>query len=140
MGVVVLASLAAGIGMANHAGTGGLLSGTLTALFAWFVWSFITYLIGTRLFPEDKTEADLGQLLRTIGFASAPGLIRIFAIIPGSTRIVFLVSGIWVLVAMIIAVRQALDYESTLRAVGVCFAGWIAQGIIYGIVFAAIKG
>ncbi len=140
MAVVVLASVAAGIGASGVGGSGGLISGTLTALFAWFVWSFITYLIGTRLFPEAQTEADLGQLLRTIGFSSAPGLIRVLGIIPGLTGIVFLVSGLWVLVAMIIAVRQALDYESTLRAIGVCFAGWIVQAIIYGVVFAAIKG
>lgn len=140
MGTVVLASFAAGIGAVGSAGIGGLLSGTLTALFAWFAWSYVTYLIGTKLMPEEKTEADLGELLRAIGFSSAPGLIRVLGIIPGLTEIVFLLSGIWMLIAMIIAVRQALDYESTARAIGVCLIGWIVQGIIYGIIIVIFQG
>ena len=140
MGTVVLASFAAGIGAVGSAGIGGLLSGTLTALFAWFAWSYVTYLIGTKLMPEEKTEADLGELLRAIGFSSAPGLIRVFGIIPGLTEIVFLLSGIWMLIAMVIAVRQALDYESTARAIGVCLIGWIVQGIIYGIIIVIFQG
>ena len=80
--------------------------------------------------PEPQTRADHGELLRTIGFASAPGLIRILGIIPGIRELVFLIAGIWMLVAMVIAVRQALDYTSTLRAVGVCLIGWLIQGLI----------
>ena len=140
MGTVILASFAAGIGAVGSIGIAGLLTGTLTALFAWFAWSYVTYLIGTKLMPEEKTEADLGELLRAIGFSSAPGLIRVLGIIPGLTEIVFLLSGIWMLIAMIIAVRQALDYESTARAIGVCLIGWIVQGIIYGIIIVIFQG
>ncbi|MFO8048990.1 MAG: hypothetical protein R6U29_08155 [Desulfosudaceae bacterium] len=75
------------------------------------------------MLPEPQTESSPGELLRTIGFSSAPGLIRVLAIIPGLATIVFLISGVWMLVAMIIAVRQALDYQSTPRAVGVCVIG-----------------
>ena len=138
MGIVVLASIAAGIGAIGKAGLGGILTGTLSALFGWFVWSYITYIIGTKFLPEEQTEADLGELLRTIGFSSSPGLIRILGIIPGLTEIIFLVAGIWMLIAMVIAVRQALDYQSTSRAIGVCIIGWIAQLIIFGIFFAII--
>jgi len=136
MGIVILASIAAGMGTIGKAGLGGILIGTLSALFGWFVWSYITYIIGTKFMPEEQTEADLGELLRTIGFSSSPGLFRILGIIPGLTEIVFLVAGIWMLIAMVIAVRQALDYQSTYRAIGVCIIGWIAQGIIFGIFFA----
>ena len=76
------------------------------------------------------TRADVGELLRTIGFSSSPGLVRVLGLIPGITGIVFLISGIWMLIAMIIAVRQALDYRSTLRAVGVCVIGWIVQAVV----------
>ena len=69
-------------------------------------------------------------MLRTIGFSSAPGLIRILGIIPGLTALVFSVAGIWMLVAMVIAVRQALDYESTWRAIAVCGVGWLIQALI----------
>ncbi len=132
--VVILAAVAAGIGSMSQGGIGGILVLTLAALVSWYVWAFLTYLIGTRLLPEPATRADLGELLRTIGFSSSPGLIRLLGIIPGLTEIVFYVAGVWMLVAMVIAVRQALDYTSTVRAVGVCVIGWIIQAILLGIV------
>jgi len=138
MAVVVLASLAAGIGSMQQIGVGigGLLMGTLTALLGWAAWAAIIYLVGTRLLPEPQTKADYGELLRTIGFASAPGLIRILGVVPGLMGIVFLAAGIWMLVATVIAVRQALDYHSTARAVGVCLIGWLAQLLIMALIFA----
>ncbi len=120
MGVVVLASVAAGVGSGGLGGLSGFFIGTVGSLIGWFIWAGLTYLIGTKLLPEPETRADLGELLRTIGFSSSPGLVRVLGLIPGITGIVFLISGIWMLIAMIIAVRQALDYRSTLRAVGVC--------------------
>ncbi len=128
--VVVLSSIAAGVGTITTAGISGIVFGTIAALAGWIVWAFLTYFIGTRLLPEPQTKADYGELLRTIGFASSPGLIRVLGVIPFLQSIVFIIAGIWMLVAMIIAVRQALDYNSTLRAVGVCVIGWIVQGII----------
>ncbi|MDA2919017.1 YIP1 family protein [Desulfobacterota bacterium AH_259_B03_O07] len=128
--VVVLSSIAAGVGTVTTAGISGIVFGTIAALAGWIVWAFLTYFIGTRLLPEPQTKADYGELLRTIGFASSPGLIRVLGVIPFLQSIVFIIAGIWMLVAMIIAVRQALDYNSTLRAVGVCVIGWIVQGII----------
>lgn len=131
MYVVILSSLAAGVGTITQGNIIGILVGTILgtvlAIIGWFLWAYITYIIGTKLLPEPQTEADYGELLRTIGFSSAPGLIRVFAIIPGIASIVFFIASIWMLVAMIIAVRQALDYQSTLRAIGVCIIGWIIQ-------------
>ena len=135
MGVVVLSSIAAGIGSIATGGLGGILMGTIAALIGWYVWAFLTYYIGTKFLPEPQTRADLGELLRTIGFSSSPGLIRVLGIIPGLGGVVFLVASIWMLVAMVIAVRQALDYESTLRAVGVCMIGWIIKALIFVLLF-----
>ena len=140
MGVVVLSSVAAGIGSIGAIGTKGILFGAITALISRYVWAYITYFIGTKFLPEPQTKADHGELLRTIGFSSSPGLIRILAIIPGIGGIVFMVASIWMLVAMVIAVRQALDYQSTMRAVGVCIIGWVIQAIILGILFAVLGG
>ena len=92
-----------------------------------------TYIIGTRLLPQAQTEANFQEMLRTMGFASAPGIIRIIGIMPGLTTIVFLISSVWMLAAMVIAVRQALDYTSTGRAIGVCLIGWIVQVITLAI-------
>ncbi len=130
MAVVVLASIAGGIGSGRLGGLTGFFIGTLGALIAWFIWAALTYFIGTRILPEPTTRADVGELLRTIGFASSPGLIRVLGLVPGITGIVFLISGVWMLTAMIIAVRQALDYRSTFRAVGVCIIGWIVQVVV----------
>jgi hypothetical protein len=130
MTVVILAGVAAGIGNIAQGGFTGVVTGTLAALVGWYVWAFLVYFIGTRLLPEPQTRADHGELLRTIGFSSSPGVIRVLGVIPGLTGFVFSVAGIWMLVAMVIAVRQALDYESTWRAIGVCVIGWIVQGVI----------
>ncbi len=133
--VVVLASLAAGIGAVGSVGWGGILLGTIFALVGWFVWAYLTYLIGSKFLPEPQTQANLGQLLRTIGFSSSPGVIRVLGIVPGLSQLVFVVASIWMLVAMIIAVRQALDYHSTWRAVGVCAIGWVIQSLILLLLF-----
>ena len=127
MGVVVLSSIAAGVGSGGFGGFSGFFIGTVGALIGWFIWAALTYFIGTKLLPEPTTRADVGELLRTTGFSSSPGLIRVLGLVPGITGIVFLVSNVWMLIAMIIAVRQALDYQSTFRAVGVCVIGWIVQ-------------
>jgi len=79
------------------------------------------------MLPEPGTRADIGELLRTTGFASAPGLIRVAGLVPGLASLVLLVAALWMLAAMIVAVRQALDYKSTGRAVLVCFVGWLVS-------------
>jgi hypothetical protein len=138
--VVVLSSLAAGVG-ARGLGSGSLqtmvfISGI--SLIAWAAWALLTYEIGARLLPEPQTRVDVGELLRTIGFASAPGMLRVFGIVPGASIAAFAVTAVWMLVAMVIAVRQALDYTSTARAVAVCVLGWtlaLAIAVTLGLVF-----
>lgn len=130
MGVVVLSSIAAGVGAIGTIGVGGLLMGTLFALAGWYIWAYLTYIIGTRLLPEPQTRSDHKELLRTIGFSASPGVLRVFGVIPGIGVLISLVASIWMLVAMVIAVRQALDYTSTMRAVGVCVIGWVIQTVI----------
>ena len=100
MGVVVLSSIAAGIGSFERAGVGGIITGTIGALIAWYVWAYITYFVGTRFLPEPQTQADPGELLRTVGFSSSPGLVRVLGIIPGLAGPVFFVASVWMLIAM----------------------------------------
>lgn len=138
--VVVISSVAAGLGAIGRIGVGGVIVGTIGALIGWYVWAFLTYVIGTKLLPEAQTKADVGQLLRTIGFSSAPGVIRIIGIIPAISGLVNLAASVWMLVAMVIAVRQALDYTTTLRAVGVCLIGWVIQMLVLGLLFSLMIG
>jgi hypothetical protein len=125
--VVLFSSLAASIGASTHAGLGGLVMGGLVALLAWYIWTFITYIIGAKLFPVSQTSASHRELWRTLGFASAPGVLRVFGAIPGLTGIAFLVAAVWMLFAAVIAARQALNYTSTTRAAGVCVPGWLVH-------------
>ena len=125
VGVVILASVAGGIGLGE--GVRGLVFGTVAGLLGWLVWAWLIYFIGTRWLPEPGTQADIGELLRTIGFATSPGILRVLGIVPVLSPIVLVVSLVWMLFAVIVAVRQALDYRSTARAVGVCIIGWLVQ-------------
>ena len=139
MTVVILSSVAAGIGGFGKAGFGGFLGGLVLALIGWFIWSYLTYVIGTKVLPVPETRADYGELLRVIGFSSSPGLIRVLGILPGFSGLVSGVAGIWMLIAMVIAVRQTLDYTSTTRAVAVCIIGWIIQVITLVLFFGLFK-
>ena len=82
----------------------------------------------------------MGELLRTTGFSSAPGLLRVLGVIPGIRGVVFFVASIWMIVAMVIAVRQALDYKSTGRAIGVCAIGFVIQLVVFGLVMSLFGG
>ncbi len=126
MGVVVLSSLATGVGVGSAALGVGVIAGVVAALLSWVIWAFLTYLIGTRLLPEPQTHADMGQMMRTLGFAQSPGLLRIFGGLPGIGPLLLGIVSVWMLVAMVIAVRQALDYTTTWRAAVVCLVAWLA--------------
>jgi hypothetical protein len=136
MAVVVLSALAGGIAAFDQAGAAGIIIGTIGSLIAWFLWAYLVFLIGTRLLPEPATQADVGQLLRTTGFSAAPGMLMILGIISVLARPVAVVTNLWMLVAMVIAVRQALDFQSTGRAVLVAVLGFVAYLAVF--VFVAV--
>lgn len=135
MAVVVLSSLATGIGMGARSGVGGLLASSLTALIGWFFWAWLTYFIGTRLLPTPETSSSWGELLRTTGFSASPGILRLLSIVPVIGANYYLIVGvyIWMLAAFVVGVRQALDYRSTWRAVIVCLTGWLIW--FFGMIF-----
>jgi hypothetical protein len=130
LGVVLLASLATGFGSIRAGGVSLLVGGIILSVIGWAVWALMTFMIGTKILPEPQTKADLNQLLRTTGFAQAPGILRVLGIIPLLGLPINFLIAIWMLVAMVVAVRQALDYTSTMRAVGVCVIGWVIYLVI----------
>lgn len=130
MAVVVMSSVAAGIGSLRAGGFMGLVMTTVVALVGWFVWAGLTYVIGTKMLPEPQTKSDIGELLRTIGFSSSPGLLRVLGLVPFLGALVGLLTSIWMLVAFVVAVRQALDYKSTGRAIAVCLIGFVVYLVI----------
>lgn len=134
---VVLASLAAGIGLAGR-GLGQLIFGALAALVGWFLWAYIIYFIGARIFPEPQTQADHGELLRTLGLAASPGLVRLVGVLPilpeALVNLILALASLWMLAATVVAARQALDYRSTGRAIMVCMIGWLLQAAVFAVV------
>jgi hypothetical protein len=141
MTVVVLSSVAAGIGAWGKGGPAGMVGSLLLALVGWFLWAALTFVLGTKLFPGPKTQSNLGELLRTIGFASSPGIIRVLGFLPVLGKLMELVASIWMLLAFVVAVRQALDYEKTSQAVLVCVIGWIVYvGVVIGLGALAVGG
>jgi hypothetical protein len=136
VGVVLLTSIAGGIGLLGLGGPSpqSLVSGIVGSLVGWIAWATLTYLIGTRLLPEPQTKADTGELLRTIAFASVPGVLRVLGIVPFVGLVLYSLASIWMLLAMVVAVRQALDYQSTGRAIGVCVLGWALSLVVAAVI------
>jgi hypothetical protein len=145
--VVLLTSLAAGVGATGLLGPGGadnfsigrIMFLTTLTLIAWGAWALVTFEVGYRLMPQPQTRAQPNELLRTIGFATTPGLLRIFGVFPEVAWPAFVISSIWMIAANVVAVRQALDYDSTGRAIVVCLIGFglavsvaVALGVLFG--------
>jgi hypothetical protein len=122
--VVVLSSVATMVGLTGRFRFAELVPAVAVGLFAWASWSAVAFAVGARIFPEPQTRADWGELLRTTGFATAPGMLSFLGIFPVFEGFITFVASVWILLAFSVAVQQALDYRSTLRALLVCFAGW----------------
>jgi hypothetical protein len=125
LGVVVLSSLAAGVGGGVIGGLGGMVAEALGAVVGWVMWAGVTYVLGARLLPERDTRTDMGELLRVMGYSSAPTFFSILRPVPFLGRAVPSIVSFWLLATTVLAVRQALDYRSTLRAFAVVIIGWL---------------
>tara|TARA_Y100000817_G_scaffold310369_1_gene300906 strand:- start:200 stop:721 length:522 start_codon:yes stop_codon:yes gene_type:complete len=137
--VVVLSSLAAGVG-ALQLGASNFLLAPILSLLSWYVWAYIIYFVGVKLFGDIKTKSNHGELLRTIGFSSAPGLIRVFGITQDLMTVTFIGSAFWMLACMVVAVKSALKYESLLKAFGVVVIAWLFQAFFLFLVIVFFKG
>ena len=133
--VVILVALATGIGTFGTGGPAGLVVGIVAGIGLWALWAWITYFVGTTILKTGETEANWGQLARTLGFAQSPGLLKVVGFIPVLGPWVFTITSIWQLVAMVIAIRQALDFASTWRAVGVAMVGFIPYVLLISIIY-----
>ena len=137
--VVVLSSLAAGVGAMQLGATNFLLAPILSLL-SWYVWAYIIYFVGVKLFGSSNTKSNHGELLRTIGFSSAPGLIRVFGVTPDLMTVTFIGSAFWMLACMVVAVKSALDYDSLSKAFGVVVISWLIQAFFLFMVIILFKG
>jgi hypothetical protein len=133
--VVALVAIAQAIGGAGEGGF-GIFAGVISALLGWLLWAGITYLIGAKLFGGTATW---GELLRTIGFAQTPGVLHVLGLIPVLGGIIRFGVAIWVLIAGIIAIRQALDIN-TGKAILTAVLGWLVIMLPLAIVAAVARG
>ncbi len=136
--VVVLSSLAAGVG-AIHLGASNLLLAPVLSLVSWYVWAYIIYFVGVKMFADPNTRSNHGELLRTIGFSSAPGFIRIFGFTPELMTVTFIGSAFWMLACMVVAVKSALDYNSMWKAFGVVIVAWLIQAFALVLILILFK-
>ncbi len=124
--VVVLASLAGGVGV-GWPHPGAIVFGAAILFAGWIGWAAVGTWLGTQVFPEPETDSSFGEMLRTIGFAAAPGMVALLGLVPETRLPAFACALIWMLAATVVATREALDYRSTGRAVLVCAIGWMVQ-------------
>ena len=127
MMTVALVAIVQGFVVAGITAPIALAQGVLGSVIRWFLWAFFIAFVGTKILPEPETESNTGELLRTLGFAYAPGLLVVFQFIPLIGGLIDPLVVILQLAAMTVAVRQALDFSSTVRAVGVCIVAFIVM-------------
>jgi len=136
--IVILSALAAALGTGIR-DAGSTVALVAVALLTWIIWVLLTLVIGTQLLPEKETRADFGQILRTTGFSATPGILRVLGLLPVVGHVIFAAATVWMLFSFVVAVRQALDFTSTARALAVCLLGWIIHGVVFfGFVMTAV--
>lgn len=139
--IVILSSIVTAIILKPDTGFSlpNFISAIIIGIFLWGLWALVTMFVGTKLLPTQETSSNWGELARTTGYAQAPKLFSIFALIPILTTIVLFIVGVWNLITMIIAIRQALDYTSTWRAVFVVLIGFLPYAIIASLVISLLQ-
>jgi hypothetical protein len=140
VGVIVLAAVSAGIGNVYYGGLTGIVSGAVLSVISFLIWSLIIWLVGTKVMPEPATKADYPETFRVLGFAAAPGLASVITIIPILGWILMFLIWLWQIAAMVIAVRQVLDYTTTAKAVIVVLIGFVVNIVISALILGPILG
>jgi hypothetical protein len=140
IGVIALAAVSTGIGNVWYGGFAGIIFGVFTSLIGYAVWAVIVWLVGTKVMPDPATKADFQETFRVIGFAAAPGILGFVTIIPILGWILIFCIWLWTIAAMVIAVKQVLDYTDTFKAVIVVIIGFVVNFVITMILGAMFVG
>ena len=139
--VLIVVVVAVARGVATLSVTDNILGigfGIIAGLLSWAVWAFITYMVGTKLLKTGDTESSWGEMARVTGFAQSPGILFLIAVVPVVGTWILPVVSLWQLAAMVVGIRQALDYTSTFRAIGVVLIGFVAVIPLQLILFAVL--
>jgi Yip1-like protein len=136
--VIVIAGIASLIGNIFRAGIGAGIFGLVSSVISYLLFALFVYLIGVKVMPEPSTKADFNETFRVLGFAAAPGVLNVLAIIPVLGILVSFVIWIWSLVIGVIAIREVLDYSNTGRAIIVAVIAWVLCMIVIFVVLTPI--
>jgi hypothetical protein len=140
VGVIALAAVSTAIGNVWYGGFTGIIFGVFTSLIGYAVWAVIVWLVGTKVMPDPATKADFQETFRVIGFAAAPGILGFVTIIPILGWLLIFCIWLWTIAAMVIAVKQVLDYTDTFKAVIVVIIGFVVNFVITMILGAMFVG
>jgi hypothetical protein len=113
----------------------GRAGSVLYSFCGWSIWFCLAYLIGARIFPESPVDNGVRRLLRTSGFATTPALLGFFSTVQPFGHVMPMVTTVWMITAMVAAIREALQYRTTSRAVAVCLVSWVATSVIRDALF-----
>ena len=130
--VVAVVAIASAIGGADE-GAGGIFVGLIGAFLGWLIYAGMAWFFGTNIFGTPTTVTNWESLLRTLGYAQAPGILSIFGFIPLLGWIAALVGGIWAIVTAIIAIRETLGF-GTGRAIITAIVAAIASAMVAAII------
>ena len=140
VGVIALAAVAAGIGNIYYGGLTGIVSGAFMSVISFLIWSLIIWLVGTKVLPEPATKADYPETFRVLGFAAAPGLASVITIIPLLGWLLMFVIWLWQIAAMVVAVRQVLDFSTTGKAIVVVIVGFVINIVLTVLIIGPLLG
>lgn len=140
VGVIVLAAVSGGIGNIWYGGITGIIFSAFAALMGYALWSVVVWLVGTKVMPDPATKADFPETFRVIGFAAAPGLLGFITIIPLLGWLLMFVIWLWTIAAMVVAVKAALDYTDTFKAVLVVVIGFVVHFVVTATITAMFLG
>ena len=134
IGVIALAAVSAGIGNIWYGGVSGILFGIISSLIGYVLWAVVVWLVGTKVMPDPATKADFPETFRVIAFAAAPGLFGAVTIIPLLGWLLMFLIWVWSIAAMVVAVRQVLDYSDTFKAAIVVLIGFVVNLVVWATV------
>ena len=127
--LIIMEGISGAIATSSLIKTNILLSG-ITAIFSWFIWSLLIFVIGVKVFPEKETKVNFKKILIGVGYAHAPGILRILGFIPEMVIPIVLITQFWIFASLIIATKEMLNFKSNIKSLGVVLIAFLIIAIV----------
>ena len=107
------------------------LIGVIAQMTIWILWTFGCYFIGINLLSTSSKHASFGELSRATGFAQTPNLVILLGLLPFfDLNTMLLIGSIWWFMAMMVAIKYVLKYESLYNTIFLTLAGFLIVPLI----------